>query len=227
MMNGSRTSAKSILATNEHQVFPSPRLFPAPGFQNLSLSMSLWTFCGLVVTFACWLAYKMVTFHRPPEPKPRAVMRIVLVGDSILDNRPYAGTRGSTPQILATLAPHVTVETVARDGDVIAHIDEQMQLLEADMDALAVVSVGGNDCLGLLNSVDMACVGYDDSRISYHYDCRKLLGLLWPGRGQLHCGRTATAMSVRSVLCRPSTGRWWRATVALGIHFSPHNGLHF
>lgn len=50
---------------------------------------------------------------------------------------------------------------MARDGDVIAHIPDQMQMLSHDPDALAVVSIGGNDCLGLLNGVDMSCIGYD------------------------------------------------------------------
>lgn len=142
--------------------------------------MSSWTLRGLVAAFMSWLVYKILTHHKLPEPQPRAVHRIVLVGDSILDNRPYAGTRGSTPQILATLAPNIIVETVARDGDVIAHIDQQMSMLEHDMDALAVVSIGGNDCLGLLNAVDLACVGYDANDQTPYWGCNKLRGLLFP-----------------------------------------------
>ena len=108
----------------------------------------LYVLCPLL-----WVMYKVLTYHRPALPDPKPVPRIVLVGDSILDNRPYAGTRGSTAQILATLAPDIVVETVAHDGDVMADVHHQLSLLEPCKDTLAVVSIGGNDCLRLLNSL--------------------------------------------------------------------------
>lgn len=70
---------------------------------------------------------------------------LVLIGDSILDNAPYAGEGKDTPSLLKQmLAPAWSVSLCARDGDTMDCIDEQLCSFEHRADT-AVLSIGGND----------------------------------------------------------------------------------
>ncbi|MFM2069731.1 MAG: hypothetical protein RLZZ584_4640 [Pseudomonadota bacterium] len=72
---------------------------------------------------------------------------IVLLGDSIFDNRVYVNGRPDVRQHLAALLPAGWQATLlASDGATTAGISRQLQALPQDADCL-VLSVGGNDAL--------------------------------------------------------------------------------
>ena len=79
--------------------------------------------------------------------------RIVLLGDSILDNSSYTRPAPDTATCLAAeLGPDWSVELLARDGATISGLPLQLQRLRG-CPARAVVSIGGNDLtvhIGLL-----------------------------------------------------------------------------
>lgn len=78
-------------------------------------------------------------------------MHIVLVGDSILDNRAYTeGRPDVSAQLRGLLGPGARVTLLARDGDVTTGVRSQLERLPADATHL-VLSVGGNDALGFLD----------------------------------------------------------------------------
>lgn len=74
---------------------------------------------------------------------------VVLLGDSIFDNRAYVAPEPDViRQLRARLGPGWTATLLAVDGDVTADVGErQLKRLPADASHL-VVSVGGNDALG-------------------------------------------------------------------------------
>jgi lysophospholipase L1-like esterase len=75
-------------------------------------------------------------------------MHIVMLGDSIFDNKVYVNPgEPDVRQQLTTHFPHERVTLLAVDGDVIASVDAQLRRLPADTTHL-VLSVGGNDLLG-------------------------------------------------------------------------------
>ncbi|MEY4751349.1 MAG: hypothetical protein RIQ60_3563 [Pseudomonadota bacterium] len=72
---------------------------------------------------------------------------IVLLGDSIFDNRLYVNGRPDVREHLAALLPPGwRVTLLASDGATTADIPRQLQALPEDADCL-VLSVGGNDAL--------------------------------------------------------------------------------
>lgn len=72
---------------------------------------------------------------------------LVLLGDSVFDNRPYVALEPDTADHLRRLlGPGWTVHLLARDGAVIADIPAQAARLPSPADH-AVLSVGGNDAL--------------------------------------------------------------------------------
>jgi lysophospholipase L1-like esterase len=74
--------------------------------------------------------------------------RLVLLGDSILDNRPYVGQQPDTSDCLRrVLGDRWSVQLLARDGAVMSHIAGQLEWME-DRPDLVVLSVGGNDVTG-------------------------------------------------------------------------------
>lgn len=79
--------------------------------------------------------------------------RVILLGDSILDNRPYTLPDPDTTALLRKqLGDGWTVDLVARDGATMADVRRQLRQA-ADRAATAVVSIGGNDLvehIGLL-----------------------------------------------------------------------------
>lgn len=78
---------------------------------------------------------------------------LALLGDSILDNRPYVAPSPDTAEHLRRLlGPGWTVELLARDGSMISDVHAQLRRLPARADC-AVLSAGGNDAarhIGLL-----------------------------------------------------------------------------
>ncbi|HJU64384.1 MAG TPA: SGNH/GDSL hydrolase family protein [Gemmatimonadaceae bacterium] len=72
---------------------------------------------------------------------------VVLLGDSILDNRPYVGAAADTAEHLrGLLGGGWTVELLARDGALMADVPRQLGQVQRGT-ACAVLSVGGNDAL--------------------------------------------------------------------------------
>lgn len=81
--------------------------------------------------------------------------RVVLLGDSIFDNKAYVG---DDPDVVTQLRQELpagwAATLLAVDGDVMAGVDQQLRLLPADATHL-VVSVGGNDALGFADVLQM------------------------------------------------------------------------
>jgi lysophospholipase L1-like esterase len=79
--------------------------------------------------------------------------KLVLIGDSILDNEPYTRPKPSTTDHLTRLLPHWSVTRVAVDGSTMADVPSQLRQLDGQPN-VAVLSVGGNDAvehISLLN----------------------------------------------------------------------------
>ena len=85
--------------------------------------------------------------------------RLVLLGDSILDNAPYTRPEPDTTEHLQErLGAGWSVELLARNGAMMASVDTQLRQLDETPD-VAVLSIGGNDALGqvgLLERPDMS-----------------------------------------------------------------------
>lgn len=74
-----------------------------------------------------------------------AQQKVVLLGDSILDNRPYTAPEPDTTERLRhLLGDGWSVDLVARDGAMMLDVPRQLQQA-ADGSATAILSVGGND----------------------------------------------------------------------------------
>ena len=72
---------------------------------------------------------------------------LALVGDSIFDNVAYVPDGPAVIDHIRTLLPKGWAATlVARDGDVVADVEEQLQQLPDDTTHIAL-SIGGNDAL--------------------------------------------------------------------------------
>ena len=76
---------------------------------------------------------------------------VVLLGDSVFDNGAYVGRTDPdvAQQLGLALGEGHRVTRVAVDGHVMAHVPHQLDRIPADATHL-VVSVGGNDALGVL-----------------------------------------------------------------------------
>lgn len=80
--------------------------------------------------------------------------RVVLLGDSILDNRSYTAPEPDTAfHLQEFLGGGWAVELHARDGAVMAGIAGQVDRLPADVD-VAIVSIGGNDATSHLHLLE-------------------------------------------------------------------------
>lgn len=89
--------------------------------------------------------------------------QVVLLGDSILDNRPYtAGEPDTTTHLQRLLDRRWTVELLAEDGARMADVAAQCERLRRP--AAALLSVGGND---LTQHVDLLARPADDSSEVY------------------------------------------------------------
>jgi hypothetical protein len=80
---------------------------------------------------------------------------VVLLGDSIFDNAAYvSGAPAVIDQVRGGLPPGWSATLLARDGDVVHDVEEQVRKLPAQATHF-VISVGGNDALaasGLLHA---------------------------------------------------------------------------
>mgnify|MGYP000955717264 CR=1 FL=1 len=80
---------------------------------------------------------------------------LVLLGDSIFDNRAYVKEGHSVIEHLWKLSSQAGQATLlARDGDITEDVIEQLSRLPSDMTHLAL-SVGGNDALGAIPLMSM------------------------------------------------------------------------
>jgi GDSL-like Lipase/Acylhydrolase family len=78
---------------------------------------------------------------------------LVLLGDSIFDNRAYVGGAPAViDQVQQRVPPGWQATLLAVDGNTAAHITKQLQRMPADATHL-VLSVGGNDALGCLSQL--------------------------------------------------------------------------
>lgn len=82
------------------------------------------------------------------QPVPGAAGHVILLGDSIFDNKAYVdGGPDVVAQLRRELPPGWNATLLALDGDVISGVSRQLHALPADATHL-VVSAGGNDALG-------------------------------------------------------------------------------
>jgi lysophospholipase L1-like esterase len=82
---------------------------------------------------------------------------VVLLGDSIFDNRAYVPGEPDVVTQLGSILPHGAKATLlAQDGAVTASVDRQLACLPAGASWL-VVSAGGNDALGETHLLRQAC----------------------------------------------------------------------
>lgn len=72
---------------------------------------------------------------------------VVLLGDSVFDNKSYTGNLPDVPAYLDAVLPEWDVTMLARDGATTASIGWQLHKVPRDATHL-VVSIGGNDALG-------------------------------------------------------------------------------
>ncbi len=73
------------------------------------------------------------------------VQRLVLLGDSILDNYPYTDPEpDTTAHVKRMLGPAWSIELLAEDGATMSRVPSQLGRLEGRPD-VAVLSIGGND----------------------------------------------------------------------------------
>lgn len=79
---------------------------------------------------------------------------LALLGDSILDNKPYTHPAPDTStQLAAILGDAWRVELLARDGACMEHVRHQLDDLDGEVDT-AVLSIGGNDLTQHLGMLD-------------------------------------------------------------------------
>lgn len=77
----------------------------------------------------------------------QAMKHVVLLGDSIFDNKAYVGEGPDViEQVSAALPSGFTATLAARDGSTTADIDDQLKAMPSDATHL-VISIGGNDAL--------------------------------------------------------------------------------
>jgi len=122
-------------------------------------------------------------------------MRLVLLGDSILDNRPYTEPEPDTTAHLQRLLGNGwIVERFARDGAVMADVPHQVRAMAESPD-VAVLSIGGNDAIehiGLLERhVTSAAVVFDELlQVADDFEAR-----------YEQAARAVAAVARRTVLC--------------------------
>ncbi|MEN3337258.1 MAG: hypothetical protein V7647_934 [Acidobacteriota bacterium] len=84
----------------------------------------------------------------PPPVRPFSMPHVVLLGDSIFDNRAYTGREPDViTHLRSLLQPSWRATLVAVDGATTEGLASQVRKVPADV-THAVVSVGGNDALG-------------------------------------------------------------------------------
>src|SRR4051794_5423207 len=81
---------------------------------------------------------------------------VVLLGDSIFDNKAYtSGAPDVTTHLRSVLPAHWLVSSAARDGATTASLQGQLSRVPADASHL-VISIGGNDALQNMDLITLA-----------------------------------------------------------------------
>jgi len=81
-------------------------------------------------------------------------MKIVLLGDSIIDNKAYVGDDPSVIEHLATLIKRKgAIKLLARDGSTTREVSQQLKQIPDDVTHL-VLSVGGNDIIQVMDKLN-------------------------------------------------------------------------
>lgn len=89
------------------------------------------------------------------QPGAPTTGHVVLLGDSIFDNKAYVnGGPDVIAQLRGELPPGWSASLLALDGDVISGVSRQLRALPDDATSL-VVSAGGNDALGFSSLLQM------------------------------------------------------------------------
>ncbi|WP_287309899.1 GDSL-type esterase/lipase family protein [Mesorhizobium sp.] len=89
--------------------------------------------------------------------------KVVLLGDSVFDNRAYvAGGTDVLAHLARQLPTEWSAELLAVDGSVMADVRQQLERVPADATHL-VVSMGGNDALGVSSVLDAPSRSVADS----------------------------------------------------------------
>lgn len=95
-------------------------------------------------------------WSRTPTSGRASMAHVVLLGDSVFDNAAYVGGGPDVVQQLRTVLPGDWQATLlAVDGNVIADVTRQLERLPGSASHL-VVSVGGNDALGMSGVLERA-----------------------------------------------------------------------
>jgi len=110
---------------------------------------------------------------------------LVLLGDSIFDNAPYVpGGWAVIDHLCAMLPDDWQATLVARDGDLVRHMEEQLGYIPDDATHL-VLSIGGNDALHAIevlsrpaDSVRSAVLHLHEIRARFRRDYRAMLWML-------------------------------------------------
>ena len=130
------------------------------------------------------------------------VQRLALLGDSILDNKPYVAPEPDTATHLQRSLVHSwIVDLLARDGSEMPDIRFQMDDLPAVPD-LAILSIGGNDAINHIGLLEHRATTTTISSIN----CRVSQRPSAPGIARFSrvcCLGSIASLSVRST-SRPS-----------------------
>ncbi|MFF2316582.1 GDSL-type esterase/lipase family protein [Arthrobacter sp. NPDC058097] len=133
---------------------------------------------------------------------------IVLLGDSIFDNKAYVnGGPDVVEQLRGELPPGWMATLLAVDGDVIAGVDRQLRALPDGATHL-VISAGGNDALGFANlleapaqSVAEAVTMFADAQERFAADYELMAEAL---------SATGLPVAVCTIYDTPSAGPYYR-----------------
>jgi GDSL-like Lipase/Acylhydrolase family len=90
------------------------------------------------------------------------VIHIGMLGDSIFDNGAYIGSSPDVRAQVQALLPHGQVTSAARDGAVMADIAAQIPRIPHSATHI-VVSIGGNDAIGVSGVLEESAVGVSDA----------------------------------------------------------------
>lgn len=107
----------------------------------------------IIFTLLVSLLYKII--YSIKEPLTNKNKQIILLGDSILNNSNYVDTKDTVFSQLQKLSPNTNIIMKAEDNAKLVNLDSQYNsLLEYNnSDTYIVISIGGNDILGLTNKV--------------------------------------------------------------------------
>ena len=100
-------------------------------------------------------------------PPMTAPLHIALLGDSIFDNARYVPDGLAVTDYLRRCLTLDRITLLATDGDTTRDVSAQLQRLPRDTTHL-VLSVGGNDALGWLPTLERHTVSIDSAAVHIH-----------------------------------------------------------